>query len=1104
MEQRQRIALVEAAGQGSGYVLGPRLVLTAGHVLGALDHAAVRTPGRAPVRCKVVWSRSDGPYDAALLLADDDLVPDPDPVRWGTLVTSDPSEVTVLGFSALAGREGRVGSGVFRGSADPLEAVETDRYVLDMATNPPLGPADTSPWAGMSGGAVWCHGVLVGVAVADLPGWPHSKLEAVPSYALLADASFRELIYRHTERAVQLEPAEFADGAEAAAPLAPRSVASLLHPRAETVRFSGRRELLAEMTAWSTEGDDVSLALLTGAGGAGKSRIARELGHRLPAARYAIVQLSRHENARHHRMLARTTAPVLLVVDYAEGRVEQVRSLLAELIRRPRGVPFRVLLIARAAGRWWDEVRESGPEAAELAERARRWSITGTESLGMDAREAFRTAATDLARGVSALGLPTHLSPSVDTGLSRAPRTVLEIHMGALASVLAPHAATAVRGAQDTLLLHEAAYWRETARKAPLVGLGDAALRNAVVTATLVRPVPRDRAHAILTCVPRLGDQPEAVRHAVADWLRDLYPRPESADGDIWQWGPLEPDPLGEYLVGTRVVEEPEIFLRLVEELGNEEMVDALVVLSRATAWADGLSDVLRTAVRSAPGMLAPRLVVAATRSAEPALLIDALDVILAEGLLPTEDLQELALRTPVLTQALADWSVRLLRQLVKIAEERSAGDPMQRAGTLFNLTTRLLAAKFHEEALSTAESALALLDAVPAAPAWLRGMLLSQQTQALYGLGRSEESVVEGEKAVAELSKWRPRDPTDRTSALAGLLNNLSYGLAATGRLDEALDKARASVDMRRGMGSGESGDSGARADLARSLNTLSRHHHQAGHLDDALRAARESLQVRRESAEDIPDAYLTELESTLSHLAEIQLDLGDFTSWRETVREAAAVQRQLDPSDPDAQRWDYVRVLLDVAELSATSDAHEEAMEIAGEAVTLARRLVMDRGREHLPLLGGAFLMQAKTLGDASRPAMASRANNKAAQVFRSVLRDTTDYVQGLLTALTNQVGFLTLEGKLESAERAAAEAVTVLAPLELPERLSDAHLRHAKTLLALDRFPEFESASSAALEIYQRLDSESPGDYSHKIAEVKSLGMEPPSPSPRPNGT
>ena len=182
---------------------------------------------------------------------------------------------------------------------------------------------------------------------------------------------------------------------------------------------------------------------------------------------------------------------------------------------------------------------------------------------------------------------------------------------------------------------------------------------------------------------------------------------------------------------------------------------------------------------------------------------------------------------------------------MTEITDERSADDPVERAGALFNLTTRLLAAELHEEGLATAASALALLDTVPAVPAWVRGMLLAQKAQALYALERAAESVVEGEKALAELSDWRPEDPDDGTSALAALLNNLSYGLAATGRLDEALDKAQASVDIRRVQASG---NAGVRPDLARSLNTLSRHHHQAGHLDQALKAARESLHVRRQ----------------------------------------------------------------------------------------------------------------------------------------------------------------------------------------------------------------------------------------------------------------
>lgn len=243
--------------------------------------------------------------------------------------------------------------------------------------------------------------------------------------------------------------------------------------------------------------------------------------------------------------------------------------------------------------------------------------------------------------------------------------------------------------------------------------------------------------------------------------------------------------------------------------------------------------------------MLAPRLVGAATRSAEPALLIDALDVILAEGLLPPDQLEELALRTPVLAQALADWNVRLLRLMVEIAEDSSAGDPLKRAGALFNLATRLLAAEHYEETLT----ALALLDTVPTAPGWLRGTLLAQRTRALFTLERAEESVAEGEEALALLSDWRADDPDIKTFNLAGLLNNLSYGLAATGRLDEALVKAGVSVDMRRELASR---DPEVRPDLARSLNTLSRHQYEAGDLDKALEAAEESLRVRRAAAED------------------------------------------------------------------------------------------------------------------------------------------------------------------------------------------------------------------------------------------------------------
>lgn len=1102
VEERLRLAVVEAAGQGSGYVLTPRLVLTAQHVLRGQKHATVRTPRGTLTHCQVVWARSDDPYDAALLVAEEDLARDLAPVRWGRLVAPDPADISVLGFTAQAGREGRIGSTAFRGSLDPLEAVETDRYVLDLAGSPPLGAENVSPWAGLSGGAVWCAGTLVGVAVADLPGWPHSRLEAVPSYVLLADENFRELIRQHTGAAVHLEPAELADGIEAMVPLVPRSVATLLHPRAETVRFIGRRELLDEMVVWSTRSNDLSVALLSGAGGAGKTRVAREVGHRLAASGYAVVHLSRRSGQEHHRLLARTTAPVFLVIDYAESRVDQLGALLDYLSSRPRGVPFKVLLIARAVGQWWDDVRSgTGPEMADVTGQARHWSISDVVSLGGNEDEAFHTAVSDLTRGARALGLavttprdgisfPRQVSPR------RPPRTVLDIHMAALASILAPHSPSEVKNAQETLLLHETAYWQETSRRAPLNGLGDAALRNAVVVATLVGPVSRSRAHAILGCVPRIGDHPESVRWAVADWLRDLYPHPESIEGGTWQWGHLEPDPLGEYLVGTRVAAEPEIFLRLLEVLDNEETVNSLLVLSGAAvqAEAEALDDVLRTAVRAFPALLAPRLVGAATRSADPAILIAALDQILVEELLPPDQLQELAMRIPVLTQALASWSIRLQQQLAQIVNEQSsASHEAQRAGSLHNLAMRLIAAHRYEDALDTVTSALNLLDTAPTATPLLRGLLLNHRATALGKLGQAEDAVQDAKESVDLVTRWQPQDIDERLFILAGVLNNLSHNLADAGGPDEALEVARTSVDMRRDL---VSRHPLALPDLARSLNTLALRHQQAGQLTEALDAAEESLRVRRTAAQDHPDAYLDELASTLSNKAQILKDLNDLTGAREAIREVASIKRRLARSNRSRHQVDYVRTLHKLAELNAATGASAEATQVADEAVALAREVVVAHGRDYLPLLGGSFLMQGLALTAASCRQVAFRVNNKAAQVFRAVLREDPTYARGLLTALDNQGQFLSLMKRGEEAEHAAAEAVAVLTglPEELREELSKehaaAHARHAKTLLALGRSQEFRKARDTALSLYQRLDHDAPGSFTHAIADVKRL--------------
>ncbi|WP_346346802.1 trypsin-like peptidase domain-containing protein, partial [Streptomyces sp. SID161] len=320
-----RVAVVRSGGaRGSGYVLGGRLVLTAAHVLEDRERVSVQLPYRAGrVPCQVVWERlEDGPrgWDAALLLAREDLSDGPLPaVRWGRLVTMRPCPAQALGYPVV-GQAG--GDAVSRVQVDgrvlPESGRDRDRYVLvgDAGAEPREGAL---PWGGMSGAALWCGStpgavpLLTGVVAGDPPGWHHTRLEAVPAYVLASDPVVRELVEEHTGRAMLLEPADLQHLTDrTATPRPPRSPADLLRPEQAVVSFMGREDLLDDLTRWCQPPPDrtrpaphdgpaarwaweqnlVRARLLTGPGGAGKTRLAAELAARMTGLGWTAIRLA--------------------------------------------------------------------------------------------------------------------------------------------------------------------------------------------------------------------------------------------------------------------------------------------------------------------------------------------------------------------------------------------------------------------------------------------------------------------------------------------------------------------------------------------------------------------------------------------------------------------------------------------------------------------------------------------------------------------------------------------------------------------------------------------------------------------------------------------
>ncbi|WP_405724554.1 NACHT domain-containing protein [Streptomyces sp. NBC_01537] len=199
---RERIAAVFSGGrQGSGYLLTPRLVLTADHVIADGEDIRVAVPGGlGPVECESLYSWRTDNCDIALLFAKEDLGRFPEtPMRWGRPTSLAPiRDCQAIGFPHVQrGPDGKLDTEQLVGTFKPGSGLLGGRYVLDSDHTPPVPrPDGGSPWAGMSGAAVFSDGVFVGVITTDPHGWQHGRVEVTAAHVLLDNTRFaHELAY---------------------------------------------------------------------------------------------------------------------------------------------------------------------------------------------------------------------------------------------------------------------------------------------------------------------------------------------------------------------------------------------------------------------------------------------------------------------------------------------------------------------------------------------------------------------------------------------------------------------------------------------------------------------------------------------------------------------------------------------------------------------------------------------------------------------------------------------------------------------------------------------------------------------------------------------
>ena len=753
-------------GSGSGYRLGDRLVLTARH---AIAPALAGPGGRVLVRpadvtewqpARVEWQ--DASADAALIAVEDEdwQAPGRESVlRWGEPTGSDPVPCATVGFPWASARPGRArDTAHVYGQLAPLGQLRQGRLDLDVASASPLAREGGSPWAGMSGAGVIADSHLVGMITAD-PARYQDRLVAVPASSLLSDPGFRARLAAH---GVPAEAAPVGAGwhlrlaggqaVSLAPPYRPVSgrfrpaLPTLLRPEHGLVPFLGRQHLLDQIAGWCQGPPGTPVLLVTGGGGSGKTRLGREACVQMLMAGWdAGLADDQHPACAGTDRLQR---PTLLVVDDADLRTGLISALVDYLRWDEAGPPAALLLLARAAGAWWERlarqqelddaytVLDLDRHPVPPADRAQHYRRAGA---AFAAYSGPGTAAgppqpTELADPAYAEPLLIHIAAllrTLDTPATPPPGPGQGRPPGQEITAGQPGPPVRARLLR-ALCKRERSRWYQLGAESHLSFNPDLPLVDQVAAlATLTAAGDEPVTISLLSAVPNQAEVTRIGGEALAAWAHRLYAGPG-------YWNPLRPDLLAEQ--------------HLADTAQLSRLATAAAQLAAGQPWETGvLTQLLAELTRGAPNQPVIR---AALSELLAAALPQIVDLAVTTDHAELADLADLALQLAPQPALAAQLAGQMPRHSVRLAAL---------AATLTSQQVTQYRASVVEEEPDTASRLATSLDYLAVR---------------LGDVGRREDALTAIEQAVSIYRELAATRPDAFLPDLGRSLNNLAAAL--------------------------------------------------------------------------------------------------------------------------------------------------------------------------------------------------------------------------------------------------------------------------------------------------------------------------------------
>ena len=904
--------------------------------------------------------------------------------------------------------------------------------------------------------------------------------------------------------------------AEGATPL------QLLRTRSGVVPFCPRREL-NQLRDWAcatggttedsnTAGTDLAVALVTGAGGCGKTRLAAELCHNLSTLGWcagflpARADLSDADLAEFSKL----TTELLIVVDYAEeSRQEQLRRLLRALAARRS--PTRLVLTSRGADVWWEQFQENMEEDGvrlgavlpmRLEQRLDDPDVPDVPGL------LYRRAAHAFAKAMGS-SVPADM-PSPE----REGRTTLDIVLQAWLTALPKQEDDTKKidveklpptrdNLYDRVLEVEFGRWREEARDSGLTIISKVHHRRAAAVLTMLAPAPDAEAvDEVLSRLPEWSNE-HLLRSRYAELLEETLLR-GAGDGGVV----LQPDPVAEHLVLQVCRKAPELLDEVLPQdpltvPGLEDPEADDLVVARALALGEQAERCCGVITRAAD-LDQERALSLARRvlAARPHLWRAALRVSLARGGPFARALEELVTSGADLPLAEIHEAIPLghswLRGLgVAVARrlETLAGDePAQRAQALNNLANRLSEAGRRDEALETAQQVAGLYqklaEANEAAYTPDLAMSLSNLAIRLSEAGRRNEALETAQEAVDLRRALAEANEVAYTPDLTMSLNNLATFLAEAGRRDEALEVAQQATGLYQKLA--EANADAYTPDLAVSLNNLAGHLAEAGRRDEALQAAQQAKSLYQKLAEANADAYTPDLAMSLNNLAIRLAEAGRWDEALQAAQEAVDLRRALAEANADAYTPDLAVSLNNLANRLSEAGRWDEALQAAQEATSIYRNLARDNEAAYTPDLAMSLSNLGNCLSRVGSWGEALQAAQEAVDLRRALAEANADaYTPDLAMSLNNLAIRLSEVGCRDEALEVAQQATGLYQ--KLAEANADAYTPDlamslsnlAGHLVEAGRWDEALQAAQQAKGLYQKLAEANADAYTPDLA-------------------